>query len=183
MCRTESIGRSLFSSMKFGSEKQKSAYRAIAVLGIMKDLQAYHPVLCGTIPIGIDLDSSDLDIVMEVNDAEEFERKVTELYGTKDEFRLKRTMVRGRTIIKANFWFQGFEFELFGQAEPVHNQYAFLHMVIEYELMKKQPGLKERVVELKEQGHKTEPAFCRLLGIAGDPYEGLIQYGKEFELI
>ncbi|WP_377892255.1 DUF4269 domain-containing protein [Alkalihalobacillus sp. R86527] len=161
--------------MKTGTKKQKRAYRAISELEIMKDLKAYHPVLCGTIPIDIDIESSDLDIVMEVNDAEAFETKIRNLYSSKDSFKVKRTTIRGNEIIKATFVFQHFEFELFGQAQPVHTQFAFLHMVIEFELMKKYPGLKDGVIELKKQGYKTEPAFCKLLEIEGDPYEGLIR--------
>ncbi|MCA0989998.1 DUF4269 domain-containing protein [Guptibacillus hwajinpoensis] len=44
--------------MKFGSDKQKKAYIAIEELGIMSELRTYHPVLCGTIPIGIDVEDS-----------------------------------------------------------------------------------------------------------------------------
>ncbi|MFC0560150.1 DUF4269 domain-containing protein [Halalkalibacter alkalisediminis] len=34
----------------------------------MKELIAYTPLLCGTLPIQIDIDGSDLDIIMEVNE-------------------------------------------------------------------------------------------------------------------
>ncbi|TYS69311.1 DUF4269 domain-containing protein [Sutcliffiella horikoshii] len=32
-------------------------------------------------------------------------------------------------------------------------------------------------MSLKQQGYKTEPAFCKLLNISGDPYEGLLLFG------
>ena len=38
--------------------------------------------------------------------------------------------------------------------------------------------MKEEIVSLKKQGYKTEPAFCKVLGLKGDPYHSLIQYGK-----
>jgi hypothetical protein len=36
--------------------------------------------------------------------------------------------------------------------------------------------LREKVINLKLSGLKTEPAFCQVLGIAGDPYEELLKF-------
>ncbi|MCA0987505.1 DUF4269 domain-containing protein [Guptibacillus algicola] len=171
------MGNNLFHEMKKGSEKQRNAYRTIRELGILEDLKAYTPTLCGTFPIGIDVKGSDLDIIMEVHNAEEFEERIKTLYSKQDQFKVKRTIIRGNEVSKANFVFQSFEFELFGQAQPVHKQHAYLHMITEYKVMQKHPAWKQRVIALKKRGYKTEPAFCELLGISGDPYEGLIRYG------
>src|SRR5699024_9882723 len=119
---------------------------------------------------------SDLDIVMEAQDLDHFEERLQILYDNKDNFTLKRTTIRGNQVVKANFFFRDFEFELFGQSQPVHKQNAYLHMLIEYKLLEKNPNLKEKVINLKKQGYKTEPAFCVLLDIPGDSYEGLIQF-------
>lgn len=170
-------GIDLFQEMKTGSEKQRNAYRVIQELGIIEALKAYNPTLCGTIPIGIDGKGSDLDIIMEVHNVEAFEERIKTLYSNQDQFKMKKTIIRGNEVSKANFVFQAFEFELFGQAQPVNKQHAYLHMIIEYKVMQKHPSWKQRVIALKKRGYKTEPAFCELLGISGDPYEGLIQYG------
>ncbi|WP_396266320.1 DUF4269 domain-containing protein [Halobacillus amylolyticus] len=169
----------LFEGMKMGSKKQQKAYAAIKELDICNDLSTYNPVLCGTLPIGIDVVGSDLDIVMEVQDLDHFEERLQTLYNNKGNFTLKRATIRGNQVVKANFFFSNFEFELFGQSQPVQKQNAYLHMLIEYKLLKKDPILKEKVINLKMQGYKTEPAFCTLLDIPGDPYEGLIQFGVE----
>ncbi len=169
--------------LRFGSEKQKRAYNAIYDLGIMNDLSDYTPVLCGTIPIEVDIECSDLDIIMEVNNFKKFETRINALYNGKKDFLLKSTIIRNIPIIKANFIFEGFEFELFGQAQPVQQQYAYLHMIIEQTLLKQFPTLKEEVIRLKQQGFKTEPAFCNILGLKGDPYERLIEFGKEKGII
>jgi hypothetical protein len=173
----------LFEKMKMGTEKQQDAYSAIKELDIMNELSAYNPVLCGTLPIGIDIPGSDLDIIMEVQELESFEELLQTLYNKIDGFRIKRKTINGKEVVKANFTFKDFEFELFGQAQPVHKQHAYLHMMIEHELLQRYPALQQKVIHLKNQGYKTEPAFCKLLDITGDPYEGLIRFGVEEGII
>jgi hypothetical protein len=166
--------------LKEGTEKQQRAYKAIHQLNIMNDLAEYNPIVCGTLPLGIDVKGSDLDVIMEVYDGEDFKQKVHQLYQSQTGFRWKDSFIRGRNVVKANFHFNGFEFELFGQSQAVSEQNAYVHMIIEYELLKKYPTIREKVIRLKQQGVKTEPAFCQVLGISGDdPYEDLLVYGRE----
>ncbi|WP_336772352.1 DUF4269 domain-containing protein [Paenibacillus sp. MMO-58] len=165
-----------------GEVKQR-AYEAVDKLGIMRDLAAYTPVLCGTIPIVIDVEGSDLDIAMEVHDAESFRERVALLYGQHEDFCWKEKRIRNLPVYKANFRYEGFEFELFGQPVPVTKQNAYLHMVVEEELMKRNKDLRAQVIRLKSQGIKTEPAFARLLGLEGDPYEALLTLGRELRII
>ncbi len=173
----------LIGDMNTGTKKQQDAYEAIKKLNIFNDLSTYNPVLCGTLPIGIDVMSSDLDIIMEVQELKHFEELLHSLYADKENFRTKKTTIRCKEVVKANFMFNNFEFELFGQSQPVHKQHAYLHMLIEHELLKEEPTLKEKVINLKKQGYKTEPAFCKLLDIPRDPYESLIQFGVERGII
>jgi hypothetical protein len=50
-------------------------------------------------------------------------------------------------------------------------------MLIEHRLLLKHgEAFKNKVIELKQNGLKTEPAFAKLLGIEGDPYEELLKY-------
>ncbi|WP_404462562.1 DUF4269 domain-containing protein [Sutcliffiella horikoshii] len=165
--------------MKTGNKQQQKAYSTINELKIFDELRVYNPVLCGTFPIEIDIKGSDLDIIMEVRDLDTFAKELQTLYADKENFSFKRRTIRGKEVVKANFTFHDFEFELFGQAQPVHKQFAYLHMKIEYELLQRDPSLKEKVISLKKQGYKTEPAFCQLLNISGDPYEGLVLFGVE----
>ncbi|MFF2753091.1 DUF4269 domain-containing protein [Psychrobacillus sp. NPDC058041] len=169
--------------LQFGNKNQKQAYSAIRNLGIMQNLSEYNPILCGTFPIGINIIGSDLDIIMNVADFSSFEKKVTTMYGKQKDFTLKITSIRNVSVIKANFTFDGFEFELFGQHQSVKEQFAYLHMVIENSILKQFPNFKEEVIKLKEQGVKTEPAFCKLLGLERDPYVALLEYGKQKEII
>jgi Domain of unknown function (DUF4269) len=170
--------------LRIGNVRQQAAYHAIQKLEIMEALADYHPTLCGTMPLEIDVEGSDLDIILEVEDFDHFKKDVMRLYQNKEGFRLKEKMIRGNHVVKANFLFLDFEFELFGQDLPVTEQNAYIHMVIEHTLLKHNPSIKERVITLKQEGMKTEPAFCMVLGINGnDPYQKLIEYGKQLKVV
>ncbi|WP_096187870.1 DUF4269 domain-containing protein [Evansella halocellulosilytica] len=171
--------------LKEGSVIQQKAYHAITSLELMNDLVQYTPVLCGTIPINIHLTNSDLDIIFEVQEDQfsTFEKSVHRLYGHYDHFKVKHMTIRHTPVFKANFHFGGFEFELFAQPISVTKQRAYQHMVVEHALLNLFPELKERIIELKENGYKTEPAFAQALNIQGDPYDELIRIGKEKQFI
>jgi len=169
--------------LQLGNEKQIRAYKAISNLGIMDNLSEYNPTLCGTFPLGIDIVGSDLDIIMDVVDFLPYEKRVETLYGDKENFNIKRLLIREVSVVKANFIFGGFEFELFAQPQSVKEQYAYLHMIIENSLMKQFPNIRAEVTQLKKEGFKTEPAFCEVLGLEGDPYESLLNYGRRMGII
>lgn len=170
--------------LQLGNEKQNKAYTAIRNLGILDSLSEYNPTLCGTFPIGIDITGSDLDIIMEVYDLKRFKKKVNTLYRVKENFKIKNLLIREVPVVKANFIFDGFEFELFGQPLPIKKQYAYLHMIIENFIIKEFPNIQSEIISLKKQGIKTEPAFCKVLRLEGeDPYESLLEYGKQKGII
>lgn len=170
-------------ALKNGNPKQQLAYRAICELRIPEELALYTPVLCGTIPIEIDTDQSDLDVIMEVHDFARFQQDVTSLYGGLQDFIITQKDRSGIRTIKANFYYSGFAFELFGQPRPVKEQNAYLHMIVEHALMERNPGLKETILRLKEQGIKTEPAFACALQLPEDPYMALIDLGKQLGIL
>lgn len=95
----------LFEQMKTGNIQQQKAYSAIIELDILNDLHIYNPVLCGTLPIGIDVKDSDLDIIMEVRELDTFVNELHTLYADKENFTLKRKTIRGKEVVKANFTF------------------------------------------------------------------------------
>lgn len=169
--------------LKKGNSKQQLVYRVISSLNIMNDLKEFTPILCGTIPIGIDIEGSDLDIITEVYDFIYFEEVLRSLYGNQNGFNISRSYVRDVPVITANFYFEEFEIEIFGQSTPVQKQNAYFHMVIEHLIMEKFPNIRSEVIKLKKQGYKTEPAFCIVLGLDGDPYDSLIEYGMKRKMI
>lgn len=171
------------SYLQFGTPIQRQAYKAINELSIINDMAKYNPVLCGTIPISIDVYHSDLDMIMEVHEPDIFKKEVQLLYGHLSGFVINELTVNHIPTIMANFRFEGFEFELFGQAKPVEQQNAYLHMIVEHHLLTANPHYRAAVIRLKEQGMKTEPAFAQVLGLDGDPYKELLTYGRALGII
>lgn len=168
--------------LKSGNERQRLAYKAILETRICSELVCYTPVLCGTIPIELDLDQSDLDIIMEVRDFQAFRGAVTMLCGAFQGFHVEELFVQNLPTMVVNFSYAGFLFELFGQPLPVQQQNAYRHMRVEHALLMKDPKIKEEVIRLKRQGIKTEPAFAQILQLHGDPYAELIRLGERMEL-
>jgi len=159
-----------------GDERQRQAYAVLEELNLFSLLRAYNPVLAGTIPIGIYLPSSDLDVICYASQLQQFARVVQAHYGRYPSFRSKEKLVRGEPSVVACFEHGGFGIELFAQAIPTEQQFAFRHMVVEDRLLQQHgPAFRQQVIHLKQQGYKTEPAFAHLLGLTGDPYLQLLE--------
>ena len=56
--------------LKNGSEIQKRIFEVLKNHQIFQKLNAYKPILAGTFPIGINIDGSDLDIILETRNLE-----------------------------------------------------------------------------------------------------------------
>lgn len=161
--------------LKTGNTRQRQAYRVLSDIGIFEKLSAFSPLLTGTIPIEIDVPSSDLDIICECENHMAFAGILEQEFGNEDQFKLKTSHWGGLPTIVASFEVGEFEIEVFGQPVPTQEQNAFRHMMIEYYLLQKRgPDFKAEIIELKRKGMKTEPAFAQLLGLPGNPYEALL---------
>lgn len=159
-----------------GNAKQKRAYEVLTKNGVMISLQEFAPILTGTIPINIDLETSDLDIVCYFIDRGSFEKLVVREFGHADRFKIWENSSQESLAIVANFFIDGFEIEIFGQNIPTDKQRAYRHMLIEHKLLVEGGDkFRKRIIELKEKGYKTEPAFALELGLEGDPYEALLK--------
>lgn len=166
--------------LKNGTPKQCEAYKLLTQKNVLFDLVAFNPMLVGTIPINIDVDGSDLDILCCWYDKLQFIHALESLFGIEDHFQVQTIVVREIETVVANFRIEDFELEIFGQPVPVREQHGFRHMLIEYEILQsKGEVFRKEIVELKKEGYKTEPAFALLLGIEGDPYIGLLEYKAE----
>lgn len=161
-----------------GTARQRAAWEAISQIRLLDELKIYDPVLAGTLPLDIDIESSDLDIICTSADLDRFDRDVQRAYGTLDGYKASREQISGVPTSLITFHSGGFWFELFAQPVPVEKQNAFRHMDIEARLLS--IGGTEAVQEirrLKREGMKTEPAFALYFHIPGDdPYQALLQW-------
>ncbi|MCX2433344.1 DUF4269 domain-containing protein [Pedobacter sp. GR22-10] len=161
------------SYLKAGNPKQQSAYQVLTKNSILEKLAEFTPVLVGTIPINIDIQNSDLDIICDVQDKEKFKHTLLTHFQGERGFSISEN--QALNALKVNFFLEDFEIEIFGQNIPATEQNAYRHMVIEHQLLLENgEEFRLKIIDLKKQGYKTEPAFAKLLGLSGNAYEALL---------
>ncbi|KUJ62179.1 diadenosine tetraphosphate hydrolase [Flavobacteriaceae bacterium CRH] len=164
-----------------GNEKQILAFEVLTQNKILFYLSEFEPVLVGTIPINIDIENSDLDIICYWKNKTSFTEKLKTIFGNKNDFEIRETLIDNEETIIANFKIDNFEIEVFGQNIPTMNQNGYKHMLIEYKILKtKDENFRLEIIKLKQNGYKTEPAFAFLLGLKGNPYVELLHYDCAF---
>lgn len=165
--------------LKTGNDKQKKVYDILVESEIFERLKEYNPILTGTIPIGIDLPESDLDIICECTNHDLFCNRLKIHFGKYDDFKSWSNVFNGVKASIASFKLDNFKIEIFGQDIPTFQQNAFRHMIIENQiLLERGLDFRNRIIELKTTGLKTEQAFAKLLGLKGDPYLELLKHDK-----
>ena len=165
--------------LKLGNERQKNAYSVLNKLKIFKILREYNPTLVGTIPLEIDISESDLDIICEVYDLEEFEELVIKSFDRYDNFYIKRQTVKGLPTSLSYFGYSNFLIEIFVQPKPVIEQYGYRHMIVEKKLLEiSGESARKQIIKLKKLGLKTEPAFAKYFNLKGDPFDELLKLSR-----
>ncbi|WP_035651831.1 DUF4269 domain-containing protein [Flavobacterium sp. ASV13] len=163
--------------LKSGNERQILAYETLTKNKILEVLIEFDPILVGTIPINIDIENSDLDIICFWKNKNHFIEKVTSLFKNKSDFTIRETVINQHESIVGNFKLDDFEIEIFGQNIPTKNQNGYRHMIIEYQILEsRDENFRQEIIKLKQNGYKTEPAFAKLLGLKNDPYIELLNY-------
>lgn len=164
------------SYLETGNERQRHAYAALLELKIFSRLAPFDPVLTGTIPIGIDIETSDLDIVCRTPSPTLFQQTIRRHYHRQKDFTLTEKTINEIPSTIARFRYKEFLIEIFGQPLRVEQQAAYRHMVVEHKILEqKGEAFKAKIIALKTKGTKTEPAFAHCLGLTGDPYAALLK--------
>jgi len=147
-----------------------SYLQAIARLDLLEHLRAFDPHVVGTLPLGVALPGSDIDIVCQAADPTAFAARLWARFGAEAGFAMHQWIGAPRPVV-ARFSAHGWDIEVFGCALPVADQPGWRHFDVERRLLALGgPGFHAAVLDGRRQGLKTEPAFCRALGLAGDPY-------------
>lgn len=144
-------------------------------VGLLRALEEFNPVVIGTPPLGIATISSDIDVACSSPDLERFADVAQRMFGQMQSFSLRKVDHLPEPAIVASFIELGWEIEAFCQKIPTEDQWGVRHFHIEARLLALAPQLRERVVRLKRDGVKTEPAFAEVLSLVGDPYGALLE--------
>ncbi len=168
------------SYLKEGSPIQRLAWKTLQKLELFKKLEAFEPVLTGTIPIDIAISSSDLDIICYCLDHETFIEVCTAYFSEEEKFKVRKKKIRGAETVVVKFKTPSFPIEIFAQSIPSIQQYAYRHMLIEHHLLEKNDDtFRAQIIAAKKSGLNTEAAFAFQLNIPGDPFEGLLMLEDE----
>ncbi|MBS7233823.1 DUF4269 domain-containing protein [Flavobacterium psychroterrae] len=163
--------------LKNGSQKQIHAFEVLSKNKMVSNLAEFDPILVGTIPINIDIENSDLDIICYWTNKTDFIEKLHSFFEREIDFTIREAIINETESVIANFKINDFEIEIFGQNIPTKNQNGYKHMIIEHEILQsKDENFRLEIIKLKQNGYKTEPAFAFLLGLKGDPYSELLDY-------
>lgn len=148
--------------------------QAVSQSGVLEALGAFDPHVAGTPPLGIDIATSDIDILCAHADPDAFTAAVVSAFGNSQSFKISQWRGAPRAIV-ARFIAAGWEFEIFAQDVPVAEQSGWRHFLVERRLIALGgDALREAVIAAKLKGLKTEPAFVQVMGLGGDPYEAML---------
>ncbi|GAA0755735.1 DUF4269 domain-containing protein [Clostridium sartagoforme] len=162
--------------LQFGNKKQQKAFKLLTNIKIFNILKKYNPILVGTIPIEIDIYGSDLDIICEVYNINEFEQLILKKFSSFNKFKINKV---NDEVLTVNFLIDDFEIELYAQNIKSTEQNGYKHMIIEDRILNLGGDLlKKKIIDLKENGLKTEPAFAKILNLKGNPYNELLKLEK-----
>ena len=143
-------------------------------LELLRLLAKFDPLVIGTPPHGIATQSSDIDIACSAADVDSFAHVARIAFGGAKSFSIRTIDHLRHPAIIASFVAMDWEIEIFCQQPATENQLGVRHFRIEEKLLALRPHLREQIVDLKQGGMKTEPAFARVLGLTGDPYQALL---------
>ncbi|TGL80019.1 DUF4269 domain-containing protein [Leptospira yasudae] len=160
--------------LKNGNSKQKRLWKDLEEHSILGRISKFNPVLAGTIPLGIDHDQSDADILCSFSKIEEFSEVCISSFSDFSYFKLERKKFQDADSTVVRFYTREFAYEIFGQKIPVIDQMGFVHLQVEHKILSiAGTRFRDNIRSLKRKGLKTEHAFCDLLGIKGNPYQRL----------
>lgn len=149
--------------------------QAIDRLKVMDVLREHDPHIAGTLPLGIDIPGSDIDVLCHAPDAGAFTQLVWSAFGDQAEFSIRQWTGDEQPVI-ASFEAHGWPFELFGHTSPVPLQRGWRHFEVERRLLALGGApFRQAVMERRRRGAKTEPAFADSLSFEGDPYTALLE--------
>ena len=151
-----------------------SYVEALDRVGVLTALASFDPRVAGTPPLGLDLPTSDLDILCHAPDPHVFTEAVWAAFSHHERFAIWQWAGAARPVV-CSFVAEGWVFELFGDVRPVSEQSGWRHFDVERRLLALGgDAFRAAVMTRRNGGQKTEPAFADVLNLRGDPYQALL---------
>lgn len=157
-----------------GNPRQRKVYHILKEIEILDILEDFSPIVVGTIPLAIDIETSDLDIVCQFKEKEEDIRKILlEHFGDYQNFTIRQM---GIDAYAYNFWYEGCEIEVYASKMPTEQSNSYRHLLIASRLISLYGDeFREEIIQLKKEGYLTEPAIAKLLHLHGERYETIFK--------
>lgn len=166
--------------LRLGTPKQQELWEDLEKWKILKNLIGFKPTLAGTIPIDIDTESSDVDILVKYNVPSHLQKICYAKFRNLPKYSFSEKTISLRVTLICRFTTPNFQYEIFGQSVEPTEQYAWIHMMVENRfLLLANSSFREEIRNLKRNGLKTEHAFCQLLDLKGDPFKLLLQWNQK----
>jgi hypothetical protein len=149
-------------SLARGNERQKLAYETLKQLDLFSRLERFAPLLVGAIPLGVELETSSLEIVCSAENLEEFGHFITASLSVLADFYIEHKLVRDRPAVLVSFKADTFAIRILAQEISSFTQNSVVQMLLEARLLAFAPKeVREEIRTLKRQGLSTEDAFVR----------------------
>jgi hypothetical protein len=146
---------------------------ALAGSGLLVLLARFDPRVAGTLPLGVSLPGSDIDVLCYAPQPDDVADCLWESRERLPGLALRRWITAERPLV-ASFEIRGWPAEVFASPVEVERQAGWRHFVVERRLLELAGDtLRHRVLALRRAGIRTEPAFAAALGLQGDPYAAL----------
>ncbi len=146
---------------------------ALTGSGVLDLLDCFDPRIAGTLPLGVSLPGSDIDILCHAPEPNDVADRLWQSRERLTALTLRRWISGGRPLV-ATFAIDDWPVEVFASPAEVERQAGWRHFVVERRLLELAgEALRQRVLGLRRAGARTEPAFAAALGLHGDPYAAL----------
>lgn len=166
--------------LRLGTPKQQELWEDLEKWKILKNLTGFKPTLAGTIPLGIDTESSDVDILAKYNLPSHFQKICYARFRNLPNYTFSEKTISLHVTLICRFSTKKFQYEIFAQSVEPTEQYAWIHMMVENRFLNfAVPSFREEIRNLKKNGIKTEHAFCQLLDLKGDPFKALLLWNQK----
>lgn len=159
---------------EYSDLKKRTMTESSEIKEILAILQDYTPIIIGTFPIGINISGSDIDIACYARDLKAIRKIVQHHFSDYSSFYEKINTKR----YAASFYVESIQIEIYAEPIPTKQQNGYRHMVIENRILKLlDASFRNAIINLKEKGYKTEPAFGKLLKMK-EPYTELLLFER-----